>query len=299
MSASFHLPAVIQTMRGPFLILTPIVVLLGASVSNIQSDTGWFNLLLIILAALLAHISVNMLNEYSDYKSGLDLNTERTPFSGGSGALPAHPQSANAVLWGGVLSLGLMGLIGLYFMQQAGWLVLAYGLCGVTIIVSYTHYINRMPWLCLIAPGIGFGLLMVSGTQLVLQNQITPAGIYASAIVFFLVNNLLLLNQFPDIKADQAAGRYHAVIAWGTEKAAALYGVFVFAATATLAFALWQGIFPLVSAVALLPLILGFIAWSGAKSLQQDIGQQPKFLAMNVMMNLLTPALLALSLFFS
>lgn len=290
---AFHIPAVFQTMRPPFLVLTPIVVLLGASSSATHAD-GWvFDLLLIVIAALLAHISVNMLNEYQDYHSGIDLNTQRTPFSGGSGALPENPQSATAVLWGGIASLGLMGLIGLYFIQQAGWLVLAYGVIGSLIIVLYTRVINRSPVLCLIAPGAGFGLLMVSGTQLVLQQQITEPGIYSALIVFFLVNNLLLLNQFPDIEADKNAGRFHALIAWGPKKAAQWYGMFLMAAAITLIIAIIQGAFPLWSAVALLPMIPGVLAWRGACSLGENIAQEPKLLAMNVVMNLATPAFLA------
>ncbi len=48
---------------------------------------------LVLLGALAAHGAVNALNEYADYRSGLDLRTARTPFSGGSGTLVDHPQS--------------------------------------------------------------------------------------------------------------------------------------------------------------------------------------------------------------
>jgi hypothetical protein len=50
--------------------------------------------LLIFIGALFAHISVNTLNEYFDFKSGLDLTANKTPFSGGSGALPNTPDVA-------------------------------------------------------------------------------------------------------------------------------------------------------------------------------------------------------------
>jgi len=43
---------------------------------------------------------------------------------------------------------------------------------------------------------------------------------------FFLVNNLLLLNQFPDVAADRAGGRQHFVIAHGLRAGAAVYAVF-------------------------------------------------------------------------
>lgn len=39
--------------------------------------------LLAFAGLLLAHISAGVLNEYFDYKSGVDLETKRTPFSVG------------------------------------------------------------------------------------------------------------------------------------------------------------------------------------------------------------------------
>ncbi len=79
-------------MRLPFLILTPASVLLGlgtAVFSSKQISIAYF--ILILIGALSAYISVNAFNEYFDFKSGLDFKTERTPFSGGSGTLPAQP----------------------------------------------------------------------------------------------------------------------------------------------------------------------------------------------------------------
>lgn len=47
---------------------------------------GYFQLSYAVLAfigLLLAHISVNVFNDYFDYRSGIDLETKRTLFSGG------------------------------------------------------------------------------------------------------------------------------------------------------------------------------------------------------------------------
>ena len=54
-------------------------------------------LLLLVIGVVLAHVSVNLFNEISDYKSKIDENTVRTPFSGGSGMLQVganHGRSA-------------------------------------------------------------------------------------------------------------------------------------------------------------------------------------------------------------
>ncbi|MDQ4422556.1 MAG: hypothetical protein QF808_01485, partial [Thalassolituus sp.] len=72
----------LKTTRPPFLILTPVCLLMGFAASGYSPQLNP-DLIWVVLGALLAHISVNMLNEYQDFKSGLDLVTDRTPFSGG------------------------------------------------------------------------------------------------------------------------------------------------------------------------------------------------------------------------
>ncbi|MGB7065006.1 MAG: prenyltransferase, partial [Syntrophobacteria bacterium] len=83
-------------MRLPFLILTPACVMLGAATAAWSgSELNLYYLALTFVGAVAAHISVNALNEYDDCKSGLDFNTQRTPFSGGSGTLPQSPDKAH------------------------------------------------------------------------------------------------------------------------------------------------------------------------------------------------------------
>jgi len=81
--------ALIGPMRPNFLVLTPACVLLGIATAFWSGASLDPVIIILILAgALLAHTSVNALNEYHDFKSGLDLVTEATPFSGGTKTLP-------------------------------------------------------------------------------------------------------------------------------------------------------------------------------------------------------------------
>ena len=56
------------------------------------------------------------------------------------------------------------------------------------------------------------------------------------------------------------------------------------------------GWFPRWSLLALIALLPGVMAWRGAVKMGADIGQQPQFMAANVVANLLTPAVLGLTL---
>ena len=284
-------------MRLPFLLLTPVCVFLGMStvVAN-QADVSLPVLMLALLGAFLAHISVNTLNEYFDFKSGLDLETIKTPFSGGSGALPQNPEMLGTVLAVGVLSSVALLMIGSFFVWQFGIGIVPIGITGLVIIATYTGWINKHPFICLLAPGLGFGFLMVAGTQFVLQGQYTPLSWLVAMVPFFLVNNLLLLNQYPDIKADTNAGRYHFPIAYGVKRSNMIYGFFSLATVAIIIGYILAGYLPMLSLIALLPMPLAFFSLYGAVKYGEKIGNFPQYLGANVAVTILTTLLLGISL---
>ncbi|MGB5279437.1 MAG: prenyltransferase [Gammaproteobacteria bacterium] len=292
-----QLRTLLQTIRPPFLILTPVCVFLGTSTAiSTQGSVETTTLVLILLGALCAHISVNTLNEHADFKSGLDLITIRTPFSGGSGALPGDPATAHWVLATGLVSLIATTAIGIYFIDNYGTRILPTGVIGIVIILTYTKWINRWPVFCLIAPGIGFGLLMVVGTHVVLTGANAFAPWLAALVPFFLVNNLLLLNQYPDIEADKRIGRYHFLIAYGVRASNYAYGIMALSAYAAILYGVVFGYFPRLSLIAITASVLSLISLTGAVKHGQHIGQHAHFLGINVAATLLAPLLLAISI---
>jgi len=293
------LQVTLQSMRVPFLVLTPVCVLLGMStvIAN-NADVSLYLLALTLLGALLAHISVNTLNEYYDFKSGLDLITNKTPFSGGSGALPQNPEMAGTILTVGTVSMIATLIIGSFFIWKYGTGIMPLGITGLAIIITYTGWINKHPLLCLIAPGLGFGFLMVVGTQFVLQGEYTPLSWLIAVVPFLLVNNLLLLNQYPDIQADASVGRNHFPIAYGVNRSNMVYGLFALATIVIIVAYVVLGYLPLMSLIALLPMPLAFFSLYGAIKHQATIGDFPQFLGANVAVSILTPLLLAISITF-
>ncbi len=290
--------AVIGAMRVPFLLLTPVCVFLGASLVWNEVTQDWGKLGWVLLAAMGAHISVNTLNEYFDFKSGLDLKTVKTPFSGGSGSLPAEPQAAFAVLITGVISLLITIFAGLLLVNSSHLNLLIIGMLGAFIIIAYTPILNKIPLACLVAPGIGFGLIMVLGTALSFTAQVQTHWVLMALIPFCLVNNLLLLNQFPDLEADRSFGRNHLIIKHGEKAGVSVYFISSIVTVLSLLILIGVGELSLWGLLVLLPLSLSFVAWTGLKKWTTQIGEQPQFMALNVMSNLLTPTVLGLVVIF-
>ena len=288
------LSRIIATARPAFLVLTPCCLSLAvAHVINVNAAINNLHFFLIFFGALAAHVSVNMLNEYQDFISGLDLHTQRTPFSGGSGTLPIEPELAKPVQFSGIACLLITVLIGLYFLSVRGWELAPLGLVGILLVYFYTHKITRWPWVCLIAPGLAFGPLMISGSYYVLSGHYSVAVTISSLIVFFLVNNLLLLNQFPDLEADQNAGRCHLPILIGRKKSAWVYVSFLVAAYTVLLICIFLSFLPLYSLLGFLSFFLAIPAAKMTLQYANDMDELKPALALNVVITLSTPVLIA------
>lgn len=291
------LGALISTTRPSFLLLTPVCVFLGYSIALPENGNISYPLLvLVLIGALIAHIAVNMLNEYEDFRSGLDFLTVKTPFSGGSGALPMEPVVAPRVLAIVVVLLGVLFLIGIYLIYSIGLNILPIGILGIMLILTYTRWLNRYPWLCLVAPGAGFGLFMVLGTYIVLTGHYTVPAVLVSFVPFFLVNNLLLLNQYPDVDADRKIGRRHLPITYGIRFSNLVYGLFMLGAALSIILLVIFTSCPTYVLVALLPLGVGVYALHGAHKYGVHVGQHPSPMAANVVAVILTSLVLAVLL---
>ena len=292
------LKALLGPARVPFLTLPPVVTLLGLGTAMWRTggQVHYWYFLLALIGGLAAHVSVNALNEYSDYKTGLDDLTQRTPFSGGSGALQAQPDLAKKALWLGVISALVVLLIGVFFLWKWGWGIVPLGVLGLIVIIAYTPLLTHVPLACLIAPGLGFGMLMVMGTDFVLTGSYSWAAFWAALVPFFLVNDLLLLNQFPDVEADKQVGRRHYPMVIGRQKSVTLYGVQLALAYLAIIIGVALGFLPWPTLLGLLTIIIAIPTYKGARAYADDMENLIPFLGKNVLINLATPLLMAAGL---
>jgi 1,4-dihydroxy-2-naphthoate octaprenyltransferase len=287
-------------MRVDFLYLDVACVLLGAAAAIWTQ--GWISIPYLVLAfvgAVCAHISVNALNEYFDFKSGLDLQSEPTPFSGGSGTLRERPDLAPVTLGTAIVCLAVTTLIGLFFVIVRGWPILPLGLLGLLVIVVYTNWITHLPLVSLIVTGLGFGLLMVTGTYFVLTGEFTWTAIFASLVPFFLGNDLLLLNQYPDVEVDQVVGRRNLPIVLGRQNSSIVYAFILVATYVSLVAAVWLGYLPPASLLGLLTLPLAVVTAAGVYRYATDLPRLIKYMGFNVLLNITTPILMSVGLLLS
>ena len=290
----------LMEIRAPFLLVTLISVLVGVSVVVHESHPiNALYLALALIGALLSHIAVNVFNEYFDYKSGVDFKTMKTPFSGGSGVLPAGLLNPRSVFILGVVCIAAIIAIGGYFIYAQGPLIIPVGVVGILTVYFYTTHMTRSPLLCAVAPGLGFGPLMVMGTYFALTGTYSLAAGLASLVPAFLVSNLLLLNQFPDVEADASVSRRHFPITIGRERSSVIYAALIFAAYLALIIPALLRVLPYLALLGLVTLPLGVLVVMGVRRYHDQIERLIPVMGRNVILTLLLPMLMAIGIIVS
>lgn len=259
---------IVTVIRVPFLILALILGILGAAVAWYESrrfgtpfHAGYA--LLATFGLLVAHAAVNIFNDYFDCRSGLDYKTRRTPFSGGSGAIPSGMLTLREALWLGIFCLAFIIPIGVFFTVVKGWMLVPLLVLATLLIVLYTPVILKMgypEW----SPGLGLGILPVLGAYFVHVGEYTLSAFIASMPSYFLVHNLLLLNEFPDVDADITIGRRTLPIVLGRKGAAVVFSLFLILVYFWIAGAVILRIMPAWTLLALLTLPIAVQVIRGA-----------------------------------
>jgi len=278
--------------RPQFLILSLVLAFLGTSIAW---HAGSFQLgyaVLAFIGLLLAHISVQAFNDYFDYRSGIDLETKRTPFSGGTGVLPAALLSPRQVFWLGVGSFLFIIPIGVFFVITSGLLLLPLLLVAGGLIALYTPVILKMHWPEW-SPGLGLGILPILGVYFVQTSVYTWPTMVAAVPSGILVHNLLLLNEFPDVEADRKGGRKTLPITMGKAKAGIVYSVLIIVVYLWIIGGVLAGQMPVFSLIALLTLPIAVKAIRGALK-PQEMDRLMPAMVNNVLVVLLTQLLLGI-----
>lgn len=285
--------AYLGVARANFLLLPVTLVAVGASASAYEGAFDPVATLAALLGLLALHAAVNAFNEYSDFRRGIDLETQRTPFSGGSGTLPGGAPARIA------LGVGIGGsvfgiIVGAYFLYLIGLQLLPIYLLGALCVLGYTDFLARV-YVGEIFAGLGLGTLPVLGAALVQGGELGVTAIAASIPPFFMTFNLLLLNEFPDEKADRRGGRKNLLTLFGRKGAAKIYVLAGWLTKIALLVPILMGIFPWVCLLAFVPSLALIPPTRWALTRPKEAVPIPA-LGANVTWNLATNAVLALCL---
>lgn len=240
----------LRAVRIRFLLASIISVCLGLAINSWQNktiDVGFAALTFVGVAAL--HASVDLLNDYWDYKRQIDTDTNRTKFSGGTGVLPEGLLKPSQVYRAGMLMLIIGSAVGAFFIFERGITIAV--ILGFAIVSIY-FYSTRI-----VDSGLGEvfvavkGSMIVLGTYFVQSSHITLEPVVAGIISGVLSSTVLFVNSFPDFDADKKHGRKTLVILLGKQKAASVVWVFPLIIYGIIVASVLAGILPVITIITL------------------------------------------------
>jgi len=225
----------LRALRAPFFVGTLVPAAFGAAYARYSGyPFNWGLFWLTMLGTALANAGCNLANDYFDHRSGNDLLTRATPFSGGSKVIQEGLLSPAQVRNASIVSLALCTAIGLYLNARTGGrTLLVVGIIGIIIAWFYTAPPLRFgsrsgvgEIVCI----LGCGPVIAFGAYFVQARAITWPGLIAGLPIGLLMGLVLFINEFQDVEADGAVGKRTLVVVLGTEAASRVVSL-AFAAT--------------------------------------------------------------------
>jgi len=215
----------IRVIRIRFLLASVISVSVGLAITWwYTNDITIVDAILTMCGVLALHASVDLLNDYWDFKRGIDTKTHRTKMSGGSGVLPEGLLKPSQVYAAGIVSLIIGAAIGMYFVATDG---IVLGIILAFAVLSIYFYSTKIVNWGLAEVFVGIkGSMIVIGTYFVLTTDITEQAVLGGIVIGTLSSLVLFITSFPDYDIDKAKGRKTLVISLGLKRSCTVFWVF-------------------------------------------------------------------------
>ena len=284
----------LRIIRIRFLLASVIAVSNGLAITYWKYSTiDPVYAILTYVGVVFLHASVDLLNDYWDYKRGIDIATKRTKFSGGTGVLPENLLKPRTVYIAGLVFLILGASIGTYFIAIRGvTIAIILGFAVIAIYFYSTTIVNA---------GLGELFVAIKGAMIVLgslyvQNAtLEPAAMYGGAIVGLLSATVLFINSFPDYEADKSKGRRTLVIILGRKVASTTFPMFIIAAYALIAGGIFFGLTKVYCLICFISMPLAIKSALSLRKDPQSIDNIVPAMASTVTYSRITGFLLAMS----
>ncbi len=202
-----------------------------------------------VLGVVLVMLATYYAGEYWDYAEDM-LSARAGPsrFAGGSRVLQRGLLPRHAALWASLVSLLLAAGVGLVlqFGYRTGPWTIPLGVVGM--LGGFFYSTRPVRW---VRTGFGelwialcYGWLPVAVGYYLQAGEIAPLVHRLAVPIGLTIFNVILLNEFPDYRADLATAKTNLAVRLGRERASVLYGLASLGAWVAMLLSLGRGVPP-------------------------------------------------------
>ena len=211
--------------------MSVISVSVGAALAATHGSFSWSLYLLSAVAMIALHGGVNLMNDFFDYRSGVDIEdaatTQYRPHPLVEGKIYPMP-----VLWVSIILFSIGVALGLFLAYLCGWEILCIGIIGVVAGVFYTapplSYKYRA-W-GEFSVFLMWGPLAVEAAYFIQVGHFSWAAFWVSIPFGVLVALVLFANNLRDVETDAKANVNNLAMIFGRNNGPIVYVSMVLAA---------------------------------------------------------------------
>jgi 1,4-dihydroxy-2-naphthoate octaprenyltransferase len=237
-------------------------MIVGGAAAAHDGPIAWGWLALTVLGIFCVEAAKNASGEIFDWDSGADQGVaedERSPFSGGKRVLVDGllTRRQTAIVAGVFYAIAIAAGVAIVAWREPR--VLWLGMAGVFLAFFYHAPPLKLSYRGLgeLAVAITYGPIIAAGTYLVQRQELGAGVLFASIPLGLAIGAFLWINEFPDARADAAAGKRTLVVRLGRRRAARAFTMLIVVAYGAIALlpllgapaAVWFGVIGLPHAV--------------------------------------------------
>lgn len=211
-----------KLLRPPTLTASIAPVLIGTGLALQDRPLRPLLFVAMLIASMLIQSAANMLNEYYDFKRGLD-NAEMVGIAGTIVRDNVQPQTVLRITQ---VTLLIAFLIGVYICATTSWWVAVAGLLSTLFMYLYSggpRPISYTPF-GEVTAGLIMGPVIILISYFLQSGTVTGAAVLASIPSALLIGAILMANNIRDIDHDIAGGRHTLAIVAGRKGAIRILG---------------------------------------------------------------------------
>jgi 1,4-dihydroxy-2-naphthoate polyprenyltransferase len=203
-------------------------MVVGATAAAAAGPIAWGWLALTVVGVFCVEAAKNASGEIFDWDSGADqgvADDERSPFSGGKRVIVDGLMSRRQTGWVAAGFYAAAAAAGLAIVTWREPSVVWLGLAGASLAFFYHAPPLRLAYRGLgeLAVALAYGPIIAAGTYLVQRHGVDGTVLLASVPLGIAVAAFLWINEFPDARADAAAGKRTLVVWLGRPRAARVF----------------------------------------------------------------------------
>lgn len=194
-----------------------VPVFIGTSLALYDTTINWPLFLAMLIASILIQAATNMVNEYYDFKKGLDNENS----VGIGGAIVREGVSPQTVIRLAFIFFGVATLLGIYICMNSTWWLAAIGTACMAAGYFYTggpYPIAYTPFGEIVA-GFFMGFVIILISFYIQAGTISSVSMLISIPISILVGAILLANNIRDLDGDKENGRKTVAILVGRKNA--------------------------------------------------------------------------------